>query len=930
MNIFFYFPRLLGTVLLLFCSGIMRAEPVTLYVSPDGDDTRTGHSANVLAGDGPVRTLSGVQKEIREMKAKGSIPKEGLIVEIAPGRYYMDKALSLDDEDSGTSDGPIIYRSQEMGKTIFTGDVELTKSGPVTNPAIVDLLRAEARGQVRQIDLSSYFPVVPGFACGYFYTDKTQDHPIGVFQNDHRLQNAQWPQEGWAKTGECLGAPVGTGLDKHYPDGKFRFESDRLIPWAKEPDLWLYGMWAIEWADQRMKVSSIDLKEQTIQLADPQKYEWGFKSNQEFVAFNAISEIDRPGEWAVDRAAKLLYIWPEVEPSQAPVSLSVSPVLIQAQGLSHVRFEGMIFEGTRDTALQFDQCKDITLQGCTIRHIEGGGVKIADGRQCSVIGSDLYDLGEGGISLGGGDRITLTPSDNLVENCHIYDFGHIVAMYRPAVDIPFNSVGAKVRHNLIHDCPHDAIIFDGNDHLIEYNIIHNVCQHASDIGAIYGCARDWSKRGTIIRYNLIHDLRPADNIKDARRGIYLDDYTSGTQIYGNIITMGSAGMQLGGGKDNTITNNLILLCPIAVEYSSRGMDSFGAKDASQGRQSIIFQATLTMPYNTPLWRQRYPKIGPELEGDPVKAHDAAGNVITNNIIGCGGDVQIDNAKEVMKTSEVDHNAIIDGDPGLMDPATLDFRLKPDGAGMQALPSFKPLPVADMGLYPDPKRASPAVRFGPHVTPLSPLVSRLNASRTWQQAPVTAVAKGKVTVDGSESPGEWDTSLSKALVCSAPMADKASSLPAAAWAASDGKALFLLVVIDRDPSVPLIEKGKWGERDGFEIIMRNSHDPHVPAGHILCYPDGTFACVPVGWHEEQWSAKFQKQISYAAKIQSRRWTAEVRLPLDMLGIGANDKIFFNLNIRRMGDQSWMGWVEAPNGFAEGSENGVLNLTSTKDK
>ena len=50
-----------------------------------------------------------------------------------------------------------------------------------------------------------------------------------------------------------------------------------------------------------------------------------------------------------------------------------------------------------------------------------------------------------------------------------------------------------------------AIVFGGNEHLIEFNEIHDVCHESNDAGAIYG-GRDWTMRGTVIRYNYFHDI----------------------------------------------------------------------------------------------------------------------------------------------------------------------------------------------------------------------------------------------------------------------------------------------------------------------------------------------------------------------------------------------------------------------------------------
>lgn len=47
-----------------------------------------------------------------------------------------------------------------------------------------------------------------------------------------------------------------------------------------------------------------------------------------------------------------------------------------------------------------------------------------------VNNSRIYQVGAGGISIGGGDRAMLTPVHNFVENYRIYDFNRMAASYR--------------------------------------------------------------------------------------------------------------------------------------------------------------------------------------------------------------------------------------------------------------------------------------------------------------------------------------------------------------------------------------------------------------------------------------------------------------------------------------------------------------------
>jgi hypothetical protein len=137
---------------------------------------------------------------------------------------------------------------------------------------------------------------------------------------------------------------------------------------------------------------------------------------------------------------------------------------------------------------------------------------------------------------------------------------------------------------VIHDIPSSAMRINGNDHLIEYNEMYRVVYESSDQGAIdmWG---DPTYRGNIIRYNYFHDVGPLDEHgtggKHGRAGVRLDDAISGTFVHSNIFKKASYGnfgaIQINGGKDNVIWNNIIYQCNKAitvVPWSLEGWHKF--------------------------------------------------------------------------------------------------------------------------------------------------------------------------------------------------------------------------------------------------------------------------------------------------------------------------------------------------------------------
>ena len=144
---------------------------------------------------------------------------------------------------------------------------------------------------------------------------------------------------------------------------------------------------------------------------------------------------------------------------------------------------------------------------------------------------------------------------------------------------------------------------------MECNEIHNVCTETSDAGAIY-MGQDWTMRGNIIRYNYLHDINLGGGATDTAgvTGIYLDDFFSGTIVYGNILDNVDRGVLVGGGRDNTIQNNIFFGCTnMAIDVDQRGL----SWDASliSNTNSYLWTKLYALPFQTPFCRNRVSRFG---------------------------------------------------------------------------------------------------------------------------------------------------------------------------------------------------------------------------------------------------------------------------------------------------------------------------------
>jgi len=660
--------------------GCGMARAADLYVAVNGNDAWSGrHPApNVQKTDGPFATLERARDEIRKLKRSGGLPPGGITVEVRGGTYQLQRALELTAEDSGSSRAPVVYRARKGESVRLVGGRILSGFRPVTDPSILERLDPAARGKVMQVDLRAQGVTDFGSPAG---------GGLELFFRGRPMTVARWPNEGFVKIVDVVGGDPydirGTVGDRI---GKFTYEGDRPRRWQGEKDIWVHGYWFWDWADERQKVASIDTEKRVIEIVPPY-HGYGYRKGQWYYAFNLLSEIDRPGEWYLDRETGILYFWPPSDIRRGEAMVSALPNLVALKDASHITLRGMALEAAREAAVTMSGGRHSRVIGCTIRNIGNWGVLISGGSSNGVVGCDLFELGGGGIALSGGERTTLTPAGHFAENNHIHHYGRWYRMYRPAISL--DGVGNRAAHNLIHNAPHQAISFGGNDHLIEYNEIHSVCYESNDAGAIYS-GRDWTMRGHIIRHNYFHHINGLGG--RGCIGVYLDDMFCGTTVSGNLFYRVTYPAFIGGGRDNIVENNIFIESSPAIHIDDRAMNWASYHVGTTMRDRLV-----AMPYQKPPWSTRYPKLVNIWEDDPATPK---GNIVARNI--CWKSKWDDIAANARPHTVMEAN-LVDQDPHFVDAARGNFQLRDDSPAWKL--GFRRIPIEKIGLYRDDRRAS---------------------------------------------------------------------------------------------------------------------------------------------------------------------------------------------------------------------------------
>ena len=206
-------------------------------------------------------------------------------------------------------------------------------------------------------------------------------------------------------------------------------------------------------------------------------------------------------------------------------------------------------------------------------------------------------------------------------------------------------------------------------------------------------------------------------------GIYLDDYTCGTTVFGNIMTgAGRGGVEIHGGGDNLVENNIVVNAgQYLFEYlpMPQGGDAFaGVRHVFAGNHSsrniLVATEEGATPYrinarqdNLVATEQgvstdrnnRGPSISatdyPTMDHNLVWFGENAPFVIHQQFVGVKG------WAAWLKMGH-DKDSIL-GDPLFVNAKAGDYRLRPDSPAWKM--GFKPIPVDQIGCFKSAERVS---------------------------------------------------------------------------------------------------------------------------------------------------------------------------------------------------------------------------------
>ncbi|MFV8341306.1 L-rhamnose mutarotase [Flavobacterium sp. XS2P39] len=307
-------------------SMIFSASATEIWVSPRGND------ANVGTKSSPLATLQMALRKAREMRRlHDPLVSGGIHIILTDETFYLNEPVFIRPEDSGTAESPTIIEAQLNAKPIVSGGVQ------VVNWKKSNSINGLKKGTVWVADAPEKAGAIINFRQLWVNGKKAvRAKSTPAVKMDRILS--------WDKKTQTCWIPF----------------KDKSIKFEPGMEMFIQQWWAI--ANLRIKnievhkdsaKVSFEQPESRIQSEHPWPAPWisDKTGNSPFFLNNAISLLNEPGEWYLDRKNAKIYYYPKAGETINSVKVIV-PVLenlVEIKGtidypVHHISFRGISFE----------------------------------------------------------------------------------------------------------------------------------------------------------------------------------------------------------------------------------------------------------------------------------------------------------------------------------------------------------------------------------------------------------------------------------------------------------------------------------------------------------------------------------------------------------------------------------------------------------
>lgn len=277
---------------------------------------------------------------------------------------------------------------------------------------------------------------------------------------------------------------------------------------------------------------------------------------------NDIRTLDSQNEWYYNTTTKKISVYSTTQ----PINVSVSSVdtLISMLYKSDISISGIDFTGAGKGSISMGSCAKVKITNCTF-NLNYSGIISNDwgGSSDSIIlrSCTFSNIQNDGVFLSSEFTNGIIDS-NLFKNVGLIP-GMSGSGDNSATSFASQAQnGSSISYNKVDSCGYIGIFFSGSNTTVNNNYVNNTCFIKGDGAGIYFKTEpSFSDTNVKVRNNIVRNttgnLSGTTSTYPSAHGIYLDDYATNVELYGNTVyKSGAGGLFIHNGSHINVHNNI--------------------------------------------------------------------------------------------------------------------------------------------------------------------------------------------------------------------------------------------------------------------------------------------------------------------------------------------------------------------------------------
>jgi hypothetical protein len=323
--------------------------------------------------------------------------------------------------------------------------------------------------------------------------------------------------------------------------------------------------------------------------------------NYGFFFQNHVNACTQVGEWCFTKRTLQMYFG-DKSPDSYAVQGSVLDSVVYISSKSYITFDNLAFTGGNNSSIKLNSSHHIVFSNCEISYAGRNGIEVTNSNTNNITVTNSFFMWVNNNGINANYSANWILKNNTFKNMGVIpgmgvggDGQYFVTAY-----LGGNSF---IEYNTIDGCGYTGIHWQGDNNIIQYNLIQNFCLIKDDGGAIYTYKNNSAVPDTI-RYNIIMKGLGAPNgtpdsiLSGGTCGIYNDGWNSNIHVLNNSIAyVQQFGILLNNPVSETVSGNTIFA--VGELYHGKedaGTGGIGITENSQPTNPKVSKLLVTNNY----------------------------------------------------------------------------------------------------------------------------------------------------------------------------------------------------------------------------------------------------------------------------------------------------------------------------------------------